>query len=101
MNTQTKNPSIETIRRLFGESPEDVISPINCASDALLQLVEIFNTIRDEALNERNGYRIKYLAAAGSYIAHDMSNYTDCVYESMINRLREAGIVSAEEGASA
>lgn len=81
-------PHIEACRNLFGEHPEDVISPINSASDTLLQLVEIFNTISSEALKERNGYRIKYLAEAGSHLAHDMGNYTDCVYGTMIDRLR-------------
>lgn len=93
-------PHIEVCRNLFGEHPEDVISPINCASDTLLQLVEIFNTISSEALKERNGYRIKYLAEAGSHLAHDMGNYTDCVYGTMIDRLREAGVVSSEAEAA-
>lgn len=95
-----KNPSVETCRNLFGENPEDVISPIKSAADTLTWLEEIFITIKNEALNERNGYRIKHLAEVGAYLALDMSNYAGCQHEAMIDRLRNAGVVSAE-GATA
>lgn len=95
-----KNPSVETCRSLFGEHPEDVISPIKSAADALSWLEELFHTIEREALNERNGYRIKHLAEMGAYLALDMGNYAGCQHETMIDRLRNAGVVSTE-GATA
>ena len=95
------NPSsVETCRSLFGEHPEDVISPIKSAADALSWLEELFHTIEREALNERNGYRIKHLAEMGAYLALDMGNYAGCQHETMIDRLRNAGVVSTE-GATA
>ena len=95
-----KNPSVEACRSLFGEHPEDVIAPINSASDTLYWLEEIFKTISREALNERNGYRIKHLAEAGAYLAFDIANFAGCQHETMIERLRTAGVVAAE-GATA
>ncbi len=84
-------PAVESCRALFGDHPEDVISPINAAAETLIQLEEIFKTISKEALQERNGYRIKRLADAGAYIALDMGNYADCRHEDMTSRLRTAG----------
>lgn len=88
------NQSIEAIRTMFGEHPEDVINPINCASDTLYSLEELFNTIKHEALKEHNGNRIKRLAEIGAYVAQDMANFTDSEYENMIGRLRNAGVVT-------
>ena len=70
-NTDSSNitPAVKTCQDLFGEHPEDVISPIKSASDAFDWLEELFNTIKTEALNERNGYRIKHLAEMGAYLA--------------------------------
>ena len=95
-----KNPSVEACRSLFGEHPEDVIAPINSASDTLYWLEEIFKTISREALDARAGYRIKHLAEAGAYLAFDIANFTDCQHETMIDRLRNAGVVHAK-GATA
>ena len=94
--THAKNPSVEACRSLFGEHPEDVISPINSAAEALMWLEEILRTIIREALDEHNGYRIKRLAEAGAYLALDMGNYAECQHETMIDRLRTAGVVSAK-----
>ncbi len=93
------NQFIDPVKNLFGQHPLDVISPINSASESLLQLAELFKTISKEALIERNGYRIKRLAEAGAHIADDMSNYTDCVHESLVNNLRKSGITLEGEGA--
>lgn len=93
-------PNEAACRSLFGEHPEDVISPIKSAADALGWLEELFNTIKREALNERSGFRIKHLAEAGAYLAADIGNFADCQHETMIERLRTAGVVPAE-GATA
>lgn len=95
-----KNPSAEACRSLFGAHHEDVISPIKSAADALSWLEELFHTIEREALNERNGYRIKHLAEMGAYLALDMGNYAGCQHETLIDRLRSAGVIPAE-GATA
>jgi hypothetical protein len=84
---------------LFGAHPEDVVTPIKSAADALGWLEEIFKTIQYEALKERNGHRIQQLAAAGSYLAADMGNYAGCQYETMIERLRKASVVPTDGGA--
>ena len=99
-NTYSSNatPAVETCRALFGEHPEDVISPIKSASDALGWLEELFNTIKNEALTERNGYRIKHLAEMGAYLAFDMSNYAGCQHETMVDRLRTAGVLHGNGG---
>lgn len=90
MAKHTTTPNEAACRILFGEHPEDVISPIKCAADALGWLEEILKTIQSEALQERNGHRIRQLAEAGAYLAADMSNYAGCQHETMIARLRSA-----------
>lgn len=94
--SHAKNPSVEACRSLFGEHPEDVIGPIKSASDALCWLEELFTTIERETLNEISIYRIKHLAEMGAYLACNMSDYTGSQHETMIDRLRNAGVVSAE-----
>ena len=92
--------TIETCHKLFGEHPEDVIAPINGASDALLWLAEILKTISSEALDGCNGIRIKYLAEAGAHLAADIANNLDCQYEAMREHLRAAGVIHAEGDAA-
>lgn len=92
--------SVEACRSLFGEHPEDLISPIHSAADALSWLEEILNTIAREALDGRNGYRIKHLAEAGAYLALDMGNYAGHFHETVIARLRDAGVVPTEGDAA-
>ena len=94
--THAKNPSVEICLSLFGEHPEDVISPIRSAADALSWVGELFTIIEREALNERNGFRIKRLAEMGAYLALDIGNYADSQHGAMIDRLRSAGLVSSE-----
>ncbi len=97
MQNCTHSPEAETCKALFGQYPEDVIGPIKSAADALLWLEEIFTTIKNEALNERKGYRIKRLADAGTYIAQEFSNYAGCEHETMLARLHDAGIIPTSE----
>lgn len=95
----TSSASVEICRDLFGEHPEDVIAPIHCTADALMWLETIFQAIARDALKKGPGYRIKYLAEAGAYIANDMGNYAEHFHETVIQRLRDAGVAqtSAEE----
>jgi hypothetical protein len=83
--------SMEAAERLFGEQPEDVISPIKGASDAFAWLHEIFTTIRNESQIPQNSLRIRTLAEAGRYIASEFSNYTGQAHETMLQRLQAAG----------
>lgn len=99
--TNTVNQAIELCEELFGEHPEDVISPINGAHDTLIWLEEIFKTISSEALIAGNGYRIKRLAEAGAHLAFDMANSVGCHHETMIDRLRNAGVIPAGGEATA
>lgn len=86
--------AVESVRNLFGEFPEDVISPIKSAAEALDWLHEILKTISQEALSEGNGHRIKHLAEAGAYIAFDMAEYAGTRYEALRDNLRNAVAVS-------
>lgn len=96
MNAPIAKNAVENCRALFGEVPEDVISPIKSAAEALGWLEEIFKTISREALHERNGYRLKRLADAGAYLAFDFHEYAGCRHEEMLGRLRGAGVARAE-----
>lgn len=71
--------AIEVSRAVFGEHPDDVISPLNTASEALFWLEELFGVIQEEAEKDNpRTYRIKLLADMGKYVALDMGNYVDC-----------------------
>jgi len=92
-STQGATAPILIVRNLFGEHPEDVISPINSAATALSWVEEILRTIQQEAKAGRaNGLRVERLAEAGAYLAQDMGNYAGHAYETMINRLCAAGV---------
>lgn len=90
-----KDPSVEAVKALFGDHPEDVISPIKSAAETLAQLQEIFATIKKEALIENNGHRLKLLAEAGAYLSVDMCNYAGTQHDEYLSRLIDAGIVSS------
>lgn len=96
MADTAKISSVEIVKKLFGDHPEDVISPIKSASDALGWLEELFKTIEKEALEERNGYRIKELAAMGAYLALDVGNYSSHMHETYIYRLQAAEVIRVE-----
>ena len=91
MSKKTENPSVEIVKELFGDYPEDVIIPIKAASDALGWLEEVFITIEKEALDERNCYRVKKLAELGAYLAANMSDYAGSSHETYIDRLQTIG----------
>lgn len=90
----THSPEAETCKALFGEMPEDVIDPLNCAAEALLWLNEICTTIKSEALDRGNGYRIKRLADAGAYLAQAFGDHARYRHETMLRQLHGAGIVT-------
>lgn len=87
---------IDACKNAFGDHPEDIISLIKSTADTLSWLEELFKTIEREALNERNGYRIKHLAEMGAYLAFDIANFAGSEYEKMHDALVDAGIIGAE-----
>lgn len=93
MANNAVNPSTEIVKNIFDDHPEDVISPIKSAADTLGWLVEIFDTIKNDALDGRNGYRIKHLAEAGAYLALNMADYVGHMHETYLDRLIKAGVV--------
>lgn len=88
-----KNPSVETVKALFGDHPEDVISPIKSAADALDWLKEIFQTIAVDAFDPNAHYRIERLAKAGAHLAVDIGEYAGRSHEDYLDRLIAAGVV--------
>jgi hypothetical protein len=87
---------IEAVRRLFGQHPEDVLGPTQRAAEAFGWLEEILLTISKEALNERNGIRIRRLAEAGAYLAVDMGTLVERELDDMSEKLRKAGAIAGE-----
>lgn len=95
----TPNASgIAACRELFGDHPEDVISPIESAAETLVWLAEILSIISREAasIREPGALSIKKLADAARYIANDMGNYSDCRHEELLGHLRSAGAAPVE-----
>lgn len=79
-------------KEMFGEMPEDVISPINSASDALFWLDAIFTAIKKEAEGGCNLIQIRLLAEAGAYLAMDYGNFAGCQHETMLRSLKAQGL---------
>lgn len=93
MAAKNSTPSTEAAREIFGEHPEDVISPMDTAAETLGWLEEIFRVIKEEAdAGKANSERVRRLAEAGAYLASDISNYVDGRYETIRNHLRVAGL---------
>jgi len=80
-------------KEAFGAHPEDVIVPIDCASDVLGWLHEIFVSIERESEGGTFSLRIRKLAAAGAFITNFHEDYLDCQHGDMFKKLKEAGIV--------
>lgn len=89
----TKNFTLlkEASCQLFGEHPEDVISPIDSAAEALGWLEEIFNVIKQRAeAGQATLSQVKRLADAGAYIANNMGGYVESRYRDMSDRIEMA-----------
>jgi hypothetical protein len=95
MHTQP-TPNMEACRSLFGQYPEDVISTIKCAAEALSWLEEILRTISSDVLDARNRGRIKRLADAGVHLGFDVGEYAETQHEDMTDHLRAAGALGPE-----
>lgn len=83
------NTPIEVCRVIFGEHPEDVIYPIEYASEVFGQLESIFSSIGDAALDPNKIGRIKGLAEAGRYIAADIAEYANIRHEEMASKMSQ------------
>lgn len=92
----TAAQSLEACRAIFGASPEDVLIPADGAKETLFQLAEIFRSIAHDALDGRNGQRIKHLAEAGAYLASDFGNFVDCELERLRDNLHKAGVMGEQ-----
>ena len=83
----------QSVRTIFGNPPEDVITPIGTGSDTLWQMESIFFAI--EVLREKGGCEthIKQLLRLGKYVSCDMANCLNLEYETMRDSLKafEAG----------
>ena len=89
----TKNSTLltEASCQLFGEHPEDVISPIDSAAEALSWLEEIFSVIKQQAESgQASLLQVKRLADAGAYIANNIGGYVEARYRDMSDRIEMA-----------
>lgn len=81
---------VEVVRDAVGCHPCDLLIPIGGAADALSWLEEIFNVIKESAVDGGKAYRVKRLAAAGAYLASDYAGWVSVEHE----RLRDSLIAS-------
>lgn len=82
----------EAVRTVFDDMPEDVISPIKTAADALGWIEQILITIQREVDDPRNRIRVRLLAEAAAYLACDVSDYAGHMHETYLGRLQVAGL---------
>lgn len=74
---------------VFGvESPEDVITPIRVVQERLTWLEQLFDAIAD---SPGIGFRAKYLAEMGRYVASEASDYADCCHKGMLEAIKKGG----------
>jgi hypothetical protein len=86
----------QIIRESFNEAPEDVICPINTASEVGYWFEEIFKVIRAEAdKNNPDSFKIRRLADMGAYLGSDFGNRFDCRHEDLFDHLKAAGLIDA------
>lgn len=88
----------EAVRTVFDDMPEDVISPIKSAADALGWIEEILITIQREVDDPRNRIRVRQLAEAAAYLASDVGNYAGHMHETYLGRLQAAGLATIAVG---
>lgn len=93
MNTATASglSPVAATRAVFGQSPLDVIAPIEIATDALDWLGAILLGI--EALGEREApdlESIKHLTAVGRYVASTVAENIGYSHEQMEARIKDA-----------
>lgn len=87
----------EICKALFGEYPEDVITPIKSASEVFGWVEELFTIIARES---NDGGRVKRMAEMGAYLAADWGNAACCQHETLADNLRAAGSRARVGGAS-
>ncbi|PJK15326.1 hypothetical protein CO613_01045 [Lysobacteraceae bacterium NML07-0707] len=87
--TAPKCAPADACTALFGRPPEDVLSSLQSASEALEWLRELCRIIAEEAraLNAPGALRIVSLAEAASYLACEFCCLTNCDREDMAEHL--------------
>ncbi|GHT81377.1 hypothetical protein AGMMS49960_17670 [Betaproteobacteria bacterium] len=85
MNQQTNiTDPVQAFRDVFGETPENVLSPTRQAIEVLEWLRAIFYAI--DRLNDDDA--IRHLANVGKYIADDCGNSIGCQHEEMAGKVK-------------
>lgn len=94
--TKSVERDIETVSRLLGEHPEDLLFLLTASSERFGWLGEIFQAIRrleeEQGFQSFNNHRICRLASLGGYLADDFDQLTDSNRESMRECLAAAGV---------
>lgn len=97
--TQSVEQDIETVRRLFGEHPEDLILTMRGAADTFAWLHELFRTIEREAGDVRvDRSRLERLAGMGAYLSFDYEQVVGNEYDRLWDHLEVAGVVPHGNG---
>lgn len=77
------------LHAVFGERfPEDVIAPIRVAQERLIWLEQLFDAIAD---SPGIGFRAKYLAEMGRFVASEASDLADCCHADMLEAIKKGG----------
>ena len=68
--------------------PEDVIAPIRVAQERLTWLEQLFDAIAD---SPGIGFRAKYLAEMGRFVASEASDLADVCHTDMLEAIKKGG----------
>lgn len=80
---------MDTVHEVFGRGPDDVLSPMNTATEVLDWLMELFILTGQLAKEDKPGncQRIAKITELGKYLACDFSNYVGYEKEQMEDAL--------------
>lgn len=87
--TATKLPTktVESVKALFGEHPDDVLGDLDHGSDRFYQLAALFQAIAAESGPNSTARK---LAQIGKYVADDAANFLDAQREGYVDALIKA-----------
>ena len=85
----------QAVRDALGEWPEDVISQLESASNALFWIEAILR-IASKQENQGPHTDAARMVEAARYIANDFANLADCERETMCDHLREFDATTME-----
>lgn len=83
--------AFDAVHSVFGQHPDDVISPLETSVEVFGWLEGLTGVIKEESNKDHpNLFRIRELANIAAYLTQYFANYVDCCHEDMKTALQVA-----------